>query len=146
MSRDEKSQSKTKQELDRVVFIGRTFEEYVQMFNLHISELVGKKILDCPAGACSFTALGTKASLDITASDIAYDHKIDDLKRKGLLDIGHAMETLERAKDNYVWSCYGDLLDRLILELEAEGLRVTEAKVPYEFMRNGNSLLSIRKI
>lgn len=237
MSRDEKSQSKTKQELDRVVFIGRTFEEYVQMFNLHIPELVGKKILDCPAGACSFTALGTKASLDITASDIAYDHKIDDLKRKGLLDIEHAMETLECAKDNYVWSCYGDvqglseqrhqalqdctqdmrkhperyvaavlpelpfedeqfnivlsahflfmysdrldyefhkntvhellrvaseevrifpltdltgtrydLLDRLILELEAEGLRVTEAKVPYEFMRNGNSLLSIRKI
>ncbi|MMZ47880.1 hypothetical protein D1872_95330 [compost metagenome] len=39
-----------------------------------------------------------------------------------------------------------DLLDRLILELEAEGLRVTEAKVPYEFMRNGNSLLSIRKM
>ncbi|WP_049825401.1 hypothetical protein [Paenibacillus polymyxa] len=39
-----------------------------------------------------------------------------------------------------------DLLDRLILELEADGLRVTEAKVPYEFMRNGNSLLSIRKM
>ncbi|MET3207412.1 UNVERIFIED_CONTAM: hypothetical protein ABIC26_000346 [Paenibacillus sp. PvR008] len=237
MSRAEKSQGKTKQELERVVFIGRTFEEYMQMFNLQISELAGKKILDCPAGACSFTAHGTKASLDIMASDIAYDHKIDDLERKGLLDIEHAMETMERAKDNYVWDYYGDvqglsehrhqalqdctqdmrkhperyvaavlpelpfgdeqfnmvlsahflfmysdrldydfhkktiqdllrvtseevrifpltdltgtrydLLDRLILELEAEGLRVTEVKVPYEFMHNGNSLLSIRKI
>ena len=37
-------------------------------------------------------------------------------------------------------------LERLIHELESEGFRVAEVKVPYEFMKNGNSLLSIRKI
>lgn len=237
MSRAEQSQGKTKQELDRVVFIGRTFYEYSNMFDLQIKEMVGKRILDCPAGACSFTAHGSRLGLDVTASDITYDHQIDDLERKGLQDIRHAMETMERAKSNYVWDDYGDVqglsehrhqalqdcvrdmrefparyvaavlpelpfvneqfhlvlsahflfmysdrldydfhkrtvqellrvaseevrifpltdlsgsryehLDRLIHELEAEGLRVTENKVPYEFMRNGNSLLSIRKI
>lgn len=236
MSRAEHSQGKTKQELDRVVFIGRTFEEYTFMFDLEMSELTGKSILDCPSGACSFTAHGSQHGLDITASDIAYDHKPDDLEAKGLQDIGHAMETMEQAKSNYIWDYYGDVqglrrhreqalrdcvqdmrefpdryvaavlpelpfaneqfhlvlsahflfmysdrldydfhvqtirellrvaseevrifpltdltgsryahLDRLTQELEAEGFRVTEIKVPYEFMKNGNSLLSIRK-
>lgn len=237
MSRDEQSQGKTKQELDRVVFIGRTFEEYTHMFDLQLSELDGKRILDCPSGACSFTAHGRKQGLDVTASDIAYDHKLDDLEAKGLKDIEHAMETLEQAKSNYVWDYYVDVpglrqhreqalrdcvrdmkefpdryvaavlpelpfddeqvhlvlsahflfmysdrldydfhiqtvrellrvaseevrifpltdltgsryahLDRLIHELEAEGLQVTEVNVPYEFMKNGNSLLKISKI
>ncbi|MGW8822648.1 SAM-dependent methyltransferase [Paenibacillus sp. JNUCC32] len=237
MSKAEQSRGKTKQELDRVVFIGRTFEEYAHMFDLKMPELAGKRVLDCPSGACSFTAHGSKQGLDITASDIAYDHKPDDLEAKGLRDIGHAMETMEQAKSNYVWDYYGDVeglrrhreqalrdcvrdmrefpdryvaavlpelpfdneqfhlvlsahflfmysdrldydfhvqtvrellrvaseevrifpltdlsgsryvhLDRLIHELEAEGLRVAEVKVPYEFMKNGNSLLSIRKI
>lgn len=48
MSRDKQSAGKTKQELDRVVFIGRTFEEYNNMFDLHMEELIGKRILDCP--------------------------------------------------------------------------------------------------
>ncbi|MFH0071250.1 SAM-dependent methyltransferase, partial [Peribacillus sp. NPDC056705] len=86
MSRAEERQDKTKQELDRVVFIGRTYEEYMQMFDLQLPDLVGKKILDCPAGACSFTSYGVRNGLDVTASDIAYDHKVDDLERKGLQD------------------------------------------------------------
>jgi hypothetical protein len=237
MSRAEESRGRTKQELERVVFIGRTFDEYTQMFDLEMSELAGKRVLDCPSGACSFTAHGSKHGIDITASDIAYDHKLDDLEAKGLQDIGHAMETMEQAKSNYVWDYYGNVeglrrhreqalgdcvrdmrefperyvaavlpelpfeneqfhlvlsahflfmysdrldydfhvqtiqellrvaseevrifpltdlsgsryahLERLIHELEAEGIQVAEVKVPYEFMKNGNSLLSIRKI
>jgi hypothetical protein len=34
--------------LDRVVFIGRTFSEYMRMFNLEPSQLKGLKILGCP--------------------------------------------------------------------------------------------------
>jgi hypothetical protein len=71
LSRVEQS---TKLDLERIVFIGRTFEEYLNMFSLSVKDLKGKKILDCPAGACSFTALGNKSGLDITACDIAYYH------------------------------------------------------------------------
>lgn len=106
MSRVEKS---TKLDLERIVFIGRTFEEYLNMFSLSVKELEGKKILDCPAGACSFTALGNKAGLDITACDIAYYHSVDDLENKGLQDIDHAMEQMESAKNNYVWDFFKDI-------------------------------------
>lgn len=53
-----KVEQSTKLDLERIVFIGRTFEEYLDMFSLSEEELQGKKILDCPAGACSFTSIG----------------------------------------------------------------------------------------
>lgn len=108
MSRVEQS---TKLELERIVFIGRTFEEYLDMFSLSKEDLEGKKILDCPAGACSFTAIGNQSGLDVTACDIAYYHQGEDLKNKGLQDVEHAMEHMEKAKGNYVWDYYKNVED-----------------------------------
>jgi hypothetical protein len=106
LSRVEKS---TKLDLERIVFIGRTFEEYLDMFSLSAEELQGKKILDCPAGACSFTAVGNKSGLDVTACDIAYYHSGEDLKNKGLQDIEHAMEHMQKAQNNYKWDYFNDI-------------------------------------
>ncbi|WP_152657727.1 SAM-dependent methyltransferase [Oceanobacillus sp. CFH 90083] len=106
MSRVEQS---TKLDLERIVFIGRTFEEYLDMFSLSKEELEGKKILDCPAGACSFTAVGNKQDLDITAADIAYYHSKEDLYNKGLQDIEHTMELMEKAQSNYIWDYFKDV-------------------------------------
>jgi hypothetical protein len=108
LSRVEQS---TKLDLERIVFIGRTFEEYLDMFSLSVQELKGKKILDCPAGACSFTALGNKFGLDVTACDIAYYHSGEDLENKGLQDIEHAMVHMEKAKRNYIWDYFKDVED-----------------------------------
>lgn len=33
----------TKLEIDRIIFIGRTYEEYFSMFRLHLADLEGKK-------------------------------------------------------------------------------------------------------
>ena len=96
-------------DLERIVFIGRTFKEYLDMFSLSTNELKGKKILDCPAGACSFTAVGNQSGLDVTACDIAYDHSIEDLKNKGLQDIQHTMEHMEKAKSNFIWDYFRDV-------------------------------------
>ncbi|MEE3953467.1 class I SAM-dependent methyltransferase [Peribacillus frigoritolerans] len=106
MSRVEQS---TKLDLERIIFIGRTFEEYLDMFSLSVEELKGKKIMDCPAGACSFTAVGNKSGLDVTACDIAYYHSGEDLKNKGLQDIEHAMEHMRKAKSNYIWDYFKDI-------------------------------------
>ena len=106
MSRVEQS---TKLDLERIVFIGRTFEEYLDMFSLSEEALKGKKILDCPAGACSFTAVGNKLGLDVTACDIAYYHSGEDLKNKGLQDIEHTMEHMQKAKNNYIWDYFKDI-------------------------------------
>lgn len=106
MSRVEKN---TKLDLERIVFIGRTFKEYLDMFSLSLAELKGKKILDCPAGACSFTALGNKMGLDITACDIAYYHSRKGLEMKGLQDIEHAMEHMKKAESIYIWDYFKDI-------------------------------------
>ncbi|MEH7545500.1 SAM-dependent methyltransferase [Neobacillus vireti] len=108
MSRAEQNM---KLELERIVFIGRTFEEYIDMFSLSNEELKGKKLLDCPAGACSFTAVGSKNGLKVTACDIAYYYSVDDLKNKGLQDIEHAMEQMEKSKRNYIWNYFKDVED-----------------------------------
>ena len=106
-----KVEQSTKLDLERIVFIGRTFEEYLDMFSLCEKELNGKKILDCPAGACSFTAVGNKSGLDVTACDIAYYHSGEDLEHKGLQDIEHAMEHMQKVQNNYKWDYFNDIED-----------------------------------
>ncbi len=103
MSGDERN---TKLDLERIVFIGRTFEEYLDMFSLSEETMKGKRILDCPAGACSFTAVGNKSGFDITACDIAYYYSSDDLKNKGLRDLEHTMENMEKARGNFKWDYF----------------------------------------
>ncbi|MDD3468337.1 MAG: hypothetical protein PHE67_14425 [Campylobacterales bacterium] len=44
----------SKLELDNIIFIGRTFDEYLAMFKLTKEELEGKKILDCPRRSLFF--------------------------------------------------------------------------------------------
>ncbi|MBU9722206.1 MULTISPECIES: SAM-dependent methyltransferase [Bacillaceae] len=127
-----KVEQRKKLALERIVFIGRTYEEYLNMFSLTPEELQGKKVLDCPAGACSFTALGTMAGLEITACDIAYDHSCEDLKNKGLQDIEHAMEQMEKVKKNYKWSYFKDISD-----LKTNRLNALENC--YTHMRNSNN-------
>lgn len=62
----------TKLSIDRIIFIGRTYEEYLSMFNLKVEELKNKKVLDCPAGACSFAATAKQKGIEVEACDIAY--------------------------------------------------------------------------
>jgi len=104
-----RAEQRTKLELERIVFIGRSYKEYLDMFSLSEDELKGKKILDCPAGACSFTAIGNKLGLDITACDIAYYHAQEDLVNKGLQDIVHTMEHMENVKEKYIWDYFKDI-------------------------------------
>ncbi|KIL48267.1 hypothetical protein KP78_17140 [Jeotgalibacillus soli] len=115
MSRAEK---RVKLELDRIVFIGGTFEEHLDLFSLTAGILKGKKILDCPAGACSFTAVGIQHGIDVTECDIAYYHDQEDLKMKGYQDVDHSMIHREKAKDNYGWNYF-----KTIEELRENRLR-----------------------
>lgn len=92
--------------LDRIVFIGRTYEEYMHMFNLQLADLEGRRILDCPAGACSFTAIANRLGIQVTAADIAYTFNHEQLRQKGLQDIEHAMIKMMQVQHNYVWDMF----------------------------------------
>lgn len=89
-------------DINRVVFIGRTFDEYMKMFDLSIESLQNKKLLDCPAGACSFTAIASQHGIDSTSADIVYFFEHQDLKQKGLLDIEHTANEIQKVKNNYI--------------------------------------------
>lgn len=95
--------SGNKLDLERIVFIGRTFEEYLRMFNLQPGELAGRSILDCPAGACSFTSEAHKLGAASVAADIAYYYSAEALRDKGLMDIEHTVQQLDKVQNNFVW-------------------------------------------
>ncbi|WP_339315715.1 SAM-dependent methyltransferase [Paenibacillus sp. FSL R10-2734] len=100
-----------KLDLERIVFIGRTFEEYLQMFDLQEADLVGRRILDCPAGACSFTAIANQLGGDVTAADIAYYYSTDELADKGVQDIEHVRSELDKVRDNFAWDYFESIED-----------------------------------
>ncbi|UOQ50555.1 class I SAM-dependent methyltransferase [Gracilibacillus caseinilyticus] len=83
----------------------------MNMFALTKESLIDKKILDCPAGACSFTAIGNQSGLDVTACDIAYHYSVDFLQEKGHSDIKHAMEHMKKVKNNYQWGFFAGVED-----------------------------------
>lgn len=93
-------------DLDRIIFIGRTFDEYISLFNLNEDQIKQFKILDCPAGACSFTAKSNQLGGDVTAVDIAYYYPVNQLQEKGLIDLEHGSTSVEMARDNYVWDYF----------------------------------------
>ncbi|MBB3127760.1 hypothetical protein FHS19_002414 [Paenibacillus rhizosphaerae] len=93
--------------LERIVFIGRTYDEYLRMFNVKPVDLKGRTVLDCPGGACSFTAKARKIGIEAIAADIAYQFDPAALEAKGRLDIGHAVQHVESLGDQYRWDEFG---------------------------------------
>lgn len=109
MSRDGQKSRAAGLELAQIIFIGRTFEEYMKMFNLTVDEIKGKSILDCPGGACSFSSYARELGADPRAADIAYEYESGQLEVKGLQDIEHTMKQMEQVQDKYRWDDFGSI-------------------------------------
>lgn len=93
-------------DIDRIAFFGRTYAEYMDMFGLDESLLRSRRILDCPAGASSFSAEAHQKGIDVTACDILYDLTADKLMEKGKKDIKHVFEKFDEVTHLYVWKYY----------------------------------------
>ncbi len=108
-----KAEVSCKWDLKGIVFIGRVWDEYMRMFNITKEELIGRRILDCPAGACAFTALSNQIGINVTACDIAYFYSIEALELKGLKDIEITMSNMKRAEiqENFLWDYFKSLDD-----------------------------------
>jgi len=90
------------------IFIGRTWQEYMKMFNLDLKELKGLKILDCAAGASSFRGHTAKYGVDVTAVDLIYNEKADDLCVKCKEHLKLLVESLKKVQDKFVWKFFSD--------------------------------------
>jgi 2-polyprenyl-3-methyl-5-hydroxy-6-metoxy-1,4-benzoquinol methylase len=69
---DDLMQSKRGLQLDRVVLLGRTFEEYRRYFLLEPDDLIGKRVLDVAGGVSSFCAEANQLGINVTSFDPIY--------------------------------------------------------------------------
>lgn len=58
--------------LDTIAFFGRSFSEYLQIFDLDVAALKRRPVLDVGAGPSSFTAEACRAGIDAVAVDPLY--------------------------------------------------------------------------
>lgn len=99
-------------ELKKVIPWGRSFEEYVDMFDLSGHDL-RKKILGCGDGPASFNAQATKKGISIVSVDPLYSFEAREIKER----IESAAETLRpqliENRAQYRWNRFRDV-DELI--------------------------------
>jgi hypothetical protein len=92
--------------LDRIAFYGRTLAEYVKMYDLNLPALSGKRVLDCPGGASSFTAEALEHGIQAYACDILYGGDLSAVFAQGEADIAHTVERVAQVADLFVWDFY----------------------------------------
>lgn len=92
--------------IDKIVFIGRSYYEYMKMFDLSLNYLKNKRILDCAAGASSFTTELSTKGYDVIATDVLYDTDPDVLEEKCENDLSKVMQAFFGVEDMYVWNYF----------------------------------------
>lgn len=68
-------------ELEQVIFFGRSFQQYLDFFDLDRAALSSLRILDCGSGPSSFTAFADQVAESCIAVDPLYENSPEELKR-----------------------------------------------------------------
>jgi hypothetical protein len=93
------------------IFIGRSWAEYLRMFSLSREDLEKGKILDCAAGASSFTAHMAEEGYSVQAVDLLYSEEADVLCSKCEEHLKVLVESLGSTQQKFVWNFFSDLED-----------------------------------
>lgn len=72
--------------LDNIIFTGRSYDEYIRMFNLTAKEVQTQTFFICPAGAASFPAIANRGG-HVVAGDILYGASLVELEDRGRASI-----------------------------------------------------------
>jgi len=99
----------TRKKIEGPIFIGRTWAEYLKMFDLSRKDFKGR-ILDCAAGASSFTAEMSKKGCEVIALDILYDEDPDVLCDKYREHMKVLIEGLASV-DSFIWNFFSNIED-----------------------------------
>lgn len=91
------------------IFIGRSWIEYLKMFDLDLKKLQGKRILDCAAGASSFTSFMSENGFDIVAVDLLYGKNPDFLENRCKEHLEALVTALEDMENQFSWSFFNNL-------------------------------------
>jgi len=91
--------------LDKVVLLGRTFEEYVRYFALDPEALRGGSVLDVASGVSSFCAEAGALGIHATAFDLIYDLSPEEIQSRCEPDLDQVTRNIALAK-TYKWDFY----------------------------------------
>jgi SAM-dependent methyltransferase len=92
-------------QLDRVVLLGRTFEEYRRYFLLEPEELIGKTVLDVAGGVSSFCAEANNLGIKVTAFDPIYSLSRKKIRERSDPDLESVYRTIGLVP-TYRWGFY----------------------------------------
>ena len=99
-------------QLDRVVLLGRTYEEYTRYFDLEMEQWRGKRILDVASGVSSFCAEANALGYDVTAADRIYGTSAEELAPRCAADLDHIIDSV-RDLTVYRWDNFYQTPQRL---------------------------------
>jgi hypothetical protein len=93
---------------DKIWFLGRSYQEYLAMFHLDPNSLKGQKVLDCAAGASSFTSWAWKNGFDATATDVLYGEGVERLREIFLNDFSTLLKVHSGLDGKVDWGFFSD--------------------------------------
>jgi hypothetical protein len=96
-------------QIDKVVLLGRTFDEYRRIFALDEASLQREVILDAASGVSSFCAEGCARGYNITACDMIYHYSPDEIEWKCAQDLQDVTAKLSAIADLYIWKEFPDV-------------------------------------
>lgn len=95
-------------EKGKIWFLGRSYHEYLKMFSLREEELKDIRILDCAAGASSFTPHLLKQGYDSTAVDILYGRSVEETREQCVNDFNTLLEMHSGLDHKVDWNFFQD--------------------------------------
>lgn len=108
--------------IDEILVTARTLENYLDFFNLDRDELRGKRILDCPGGAASFTAQANTLGADSVAIDPMYTLTADELEALGREQIDFSDHWYHNNPDIFLPQAQGEENIKAIIASRHDGL------------------------
>ena len=97
---------------------GRSFDEYVRMFNLTPTDLK-RKILGCGDGPASFNAELTEKGGNVTSIDPVYSFSADRIRLKISETYGYVIDQTRRNQDKFIWKEPGSVEELAELRMSA---------------------------
>jgi hypothetical protein len=91
---------------NKIWFLGRGFEEYLLMFDLKLENLKNCQVLDCNAGASSFTAHMNNQGFDVVAADLLYGRNPDEMEQVSEDDFRTLMNAHQGLEDKVDWNFF----------------------------------------
>ncbi|HNR25591.1 MAG TPA: class I SAM-dependent methyltransferase [Methanobacteriaceae archaeon] len=91
---------------DKIWFLGRSYQEYLSMFNLDHDFLKDRRVLDCAAGASSFTAWACDNGINATATDVLYGMDLEQLRETFIHDFSTLLQVHSGLDQKVDWGFF----------------------------------------